>query len=66
MKPKIIKQFTLIHGGECDNNIVVKTCPLNDDWVTISQGTGDDEHQEIVLPKESIYLLREILDGFLN
>jgi len=63
MKPKITKQFTLIHSEEYTENIIVKTCPSNPDWVTISQGHGEDE-QEIVLPKEAIYALREILDGF--
>jgi len=63
MKLKITKQFTLQYNDENSADIIVKTCPLNPDWVTISQGHGEDE-QEIVLPKEAIYALREILDGF--
>jgi hypothetical protein len=66
MKPKIIKQFTLIYSEEYNENIIVKTCPSNLDYVTISQGSRIDEQQEIVLPKESLYTLREILDSFLN
>ena len=66
MKPKIIKQFTLIYSEEYNENIIVKTSPSNLDYVTISQGSRINEQQEIVLPKESLYTLREILDSFLN
>jgi hypothetical protein len=65
-KPKLIKQFTIIQSEEFDNHIIVKTCESNADWITISQGIGEEQQQDIFLPKESIYLLREVLESFLN